>query len=150
MEQVALGGAVALADDQLEPAAGEVVEGGVVLERADRVQQRQRRDRGEQPDVRGPGGDVAQYHGRGGGNERPFVPLPDPETVEAEFLGQTRVADHFPEPLLGGFLLARVRVRGVHDQRDGDEPHEAARVVVVSPARLSGARPRWSRSVVPV
>src|SRR5580704_17827595 len=59
-------------------------------------------------------------------------------------------ADHLPEPLLGGFLLARARVRGVHDQRDSDEPHEAARVVVVSPARLSGARPRWSRSVVPV
>ena len=76
--------------------------------------------------------------------------LPDPEPVETEFLGQTSVADHLPEPLLGGFLLARVRVGGVHDQRDRDEPHEAARVVVVSPGRDSGARPRLSRSVVPV
>ena len=74
----------------------------------------------------------------------------DPEPVEAEFLGQTRAGEHLPEPLLGRFLLARPRVGGVHDQRDGDEPHEAARVVVVSPGRRSGVRPRWSRSVVPV
>ena len=92
------------------------------------VEQRQRRDRGEQPDARGQCGEVAEDHGRGGGDERPFVPLAHPEPVEAEFLGQARVADHLPEPLLGGVLLARARVRGVHDQRDGDEPHEPARV----------------------
>jgi hypothetical protein len=104
VEQVALGGAVALADDQLEPAAGEVVEGGVVLEGAHRVEQGQRGDRGEQPDPRGQGGDVAEHHGRRGGDERPLVPLSHAEPVEAEFLGQARVAEHLPEPVLGGLL----------------------------------------------
>ncbi len=88
VEQLPLGGAVALADDQFQPAAGEVVKGGVVLVGPHRVEQAQRRDRGEQPDPGGKRGQVTEHDRRGGGDERPFVPFPHPEAVEAEFLGQ--------------------------------------------------------------
>ena len=70
VEQLALGGAVALADDQVQAAAGEVVEGGVVLEGAHRVEQAERGDGGEQPDASGQRGDVAEHDGRRGGDER--------------------------------------------------------------------------------
>jgi hypothetical protein len=66
LEQLALRGAVALADDQLQPAAGEVVQRGVVLVGADRVEQAQRGDRGEQPDPVGECGDMAEDDGGGG------------------------------------------------------------------------------------
>ncbi|MDQ0766886.1 hypothetical protein QF027_009521 [Streptomyces canus] len=64
VEQVALGGAVALADDQVETPARQVVEGGVVLVCPDRVQQAERRDGREQADPLRQGGHMAEYDGR--------------------------------------------------------------------------------------
>ena len=150
LEQVALRGAVALADDQLKPPAGEVVKRRVVLERPHRVKQRQRRHRREEADPAGERREVTEHDGRRGGDERPLVPFTHPEAVEAQFLGEQGAVDDLTEPVRRGDLGPGDGVRGVHDQRDGDEPHEAALATGAAPGRPSGASPRWSRSVVPV
>ena len=68
----------------------------------------------------------------------PLVPLADPEPVEPQLLGEDRVGDDLPEPLVRRLLLPRHRIGPVDDERDGQEPH------------LVGSRsPRFSRSVVP-
>ena len=104
VEELGLGGPVALADDELQPAAGEVVERGVVLEGADRIEQAQGGDRGEQPDGGGPRGDVAEHDRRRGGDEGALVPLADAVAVEAKLLGQDRVVDHVAKALSGRLL----------------------------------------------
>jgi len=154
LEQLALRGAVALADDQLEPPAGQVIQRRVVLVGADRVEQAEGGDGGEQPDPAGQRGNVTQHDGRGRGDERPLVPLPHAEAVESELLGELRVADHLGEPVRCRLDGAGHRVRRVHDQGDGQEPHDAARAVArdrprAGPGAASGARPRFSRSVLP-
>ena len=82
---------------------------------------------------------MTEHHGRRGGDERPLMPFSHAEPVEAEFLGQARVAEYLPEPFPGGFLLAGDLVRGVRDQRDGNEPHEAARAGVGTMTSVPGA-----------
>jgi len=44
------------------------------------------------------------------------VPLAHAEAVEAEFLGEQRVVEDLPEPVLGGFPDAGGRVGPVDDQ----------------------------------
>jgi len=86
--------------------------------------------------------------GRRGRQERPLVPLAHPEAVEPQLLGEQRVVQHLLEALTGGLAHPGQRIRGVHDQRDGEEPHDAATRRIASAGR--GVRsPRWSRSVPP-
>ncbi len=127
VEQLALRRPVALSDDEVESPSGQVVERGVVLVRAHRIEQAEGGDGGEQPDAGGQGGDMAQHDGRRGGDERPFVPFSDAEAIEAELLGQQRVVDHLPEAFGGGLQDPGHRVRGVDDEGDGQELHDATR-----------------------
>jgi hypothetical protein len=121
VEQLSLGGAVPLADDQRQPAAGEVVQSGVVLEGTHRVEQAQRGDPGPQLDPRGAGGDVAEHDRRRGGDERALVTLADREPVEAGLLGQHRGVDDLAQPPRG-----RPRRVGVRDQSEEQELHAGA------------------------
>ena len=154
LEQVALGGAVALADDQLKPPAGQVVKRRVVLERPHRVEQRQRRHRREQPDplvsaARWLSTTVGEEEMNGRSCRSPTPKPSKPSSSASRALSMTSRNRSAVETLRPGD-----RVRGVHDQRDGDEPHDAALAAAARRVRAgrrpSGASPRWSRSVVPV
>ncbi len=149
LEQFPLGRAVALADDQVQAAVGEVVQCRVVLVGPDRVQQAECRHGGEEPDAPGQCGDVAQDHRRRGGEERPLVPLPHTEPVEAELLGQHCVVQDLAEAVVRGLLDTGDRVGPVHDEGDREELHDAARSDEPAERASGWARPRWSRRVVP-
>jgi hypothetical protein len=123
MKQPRLGRPVALADDELQPATGEVVECGVVLEGTHRIQQAQRGHRGKQPDGGRVRGDVAQDDRRRRRDERALVPLPDAVPVESQLLGEDRVLHHVAKALRGGFLDPGDRIRDMRDERDGQELH---------------------------
>ncbi len=127
VEQLLLRRPVALPDDQLEPPVGEVVEGGVVLERPHGVEQRQRRDAGEQADPARARGDVGEDHRRRRGEERPLVPLADREPVETELLGQHRVLDDAAEPFVRRGCAPGAGVGPVRDQREDEELHADSR-----------------------
>ena len=86
-EQPVLHGVVALADDDVDPAAGEVVDRREVLGDAHRVQQRQHGHGADQPHPGGQRRDVAEHHRGRGRDERRGVPLADPHGVEADLLG---------------------------------------------------------------
>jgi hypothetical protein len=138
LEQLALRGAVVLADDQVETPVGEVVGGGVVLG-PDRVQQAERRDGRDQPDPLRQGGHMAEYDGRGRGDERPLVPLAHTEAVEARLLGHDCVVEHLAEAVVGRLAHAGDGIRVVRDEGDGEELHDAAR----SSAASGCLSPRW-------
>jgi hypothetical protein len=127
VEQLALGGTVTLPDDQLKTSAGEVVQGRVVLVGAHRVQQAERGDGREQADAPRQRGDMAEDDGWRGGDERPLVALPHPEPVEAQLLCEQGVVENLAEAFTGRLPHAGHGVRGVHDQRDGEEFHDATR-----------------------
>ena len=123
MEQPGLCRPVTLADDEFQPATGEMVERRVVLEGAHRIEQAQRRHRGEQPDGRRPRGDMAQDDRRRRRDERALVPLPDAVPVEAQLFGEDSVFHYFAQALRGGLLDPGDGIRDMRDERDGEELH---------------------------
>jgi hypothetical protein len=72
------------ADAEHQPAAGQLVEGGGLLDHPHRVDQRQDRDQRPQPDRRGALGRGRQHQVRGGDAERGAVMLGQLVGVEAE------------------------------------------------------------------
>ncbi len=118
-------GGVALADGQLQPAAGELVDGGVVLGDPYRIEGGQHGDGGEEPDAVRTGGDRAQHRGRRAGQERRTVPLADAEGVEPQLLGQHGEFDDLLEAVVRGEEASGQRVRDVVDQSHDTEAHTA-------------------------
>jgi hypothetical protein len=109
-----------------DPARGAVVDGRVVLGDAHRVQQRQHRDRAQQPHPAGHRGQVGQQHGGRRRQVRRGVPLTDPDRVEAAPLGPHCPADGVGELLVRGRGLAGDQVGRLEQQVGGGELHAAA------------------------
>ena len=97
---------VAATSRELHPASAQEIEGGPLFGDADRVMQRQHGDRGGQPDVRRPGGDVGQHEvGTGEDAEGAEVMLADPRGVHAQLLRVERLGGD-----VGDELVRRPRV----------------------------------------
>ncbi len=122
-EQRVLVRVVSLPDDDVQPSARQLVERRVVLGHPYRIQQRQHRHRGQQPDPRRHRRDVGQYDRRRRRDEPLRVPLPHAVPVEAQLLRPLRLLDDVPEPLGRRQLHAADRVRRVVDQRVRTELH---------------------------
>lgn len=122
-EEGEVGGVRALADDQFDPAAGELVEGGVVLGDPDRVQHGEDGDAGQQADAGGAGGERAEDGDRGRAEERVGVPLADRERVQAEAFGRLGLRQHVAEAVGGGGGPSGERVRAVADEGEHLESH---------------------------
>jgi hypothetical protein len=111
------------ADDQVDPAAGDEVEGGELLEHPHRVGGAEHVDRAAQPDARGAGR-------RGGQDDRrrrvvvlrPVV-LADAEGVEAHLVGEGDLLEQVGHPLLGADHVTRRRIGHRRDEAVDAEVH---------------------------
>jgi hypothetical protein len=136
-EQRQLPGLVALADDQLEAATRELVDGRVVLGHPHRVEDRQHADPGLDADPACHGGDRAEHHGHARGQERPGVPLAERDRVEAEFLGAAGRRDRLGVPLCGAHDQAGDRVLDVRQDVKNLKSHDS--IVMVCARTSDGA-----------
>jgi hypothetical protein len=116
---------VALADDQLDPPAGELVDGGVVLGHPERVQDRQHADPGLDPHPAGGGGDGAQDHGHPRRQERAGVALADGDRVEPELLGLAGRGQRLIQPVGGAYQPTGDRVLNVGENVKQLKSHDA-------------------------
>ena len=117
---------VALADDDLEPPAGQHVDRRVVLRHPDGVEQAEHGDAGAQQDAVGGLRERAQQDRRRRRQEVAGVPLPHRERVDAELLGQHGGLDDALEARGRVEQLAGDRVRAVGDDVEDLELHERA------------------------
>src|SRR5699024_2949786 len=113
-------GVGAAAGDDLRAPLGEQVDRGELLPDPYRVLRAEHGNRTGQPDPAGAFGSGCQQDLRGGADEVAAVVLPDSEQVQADLIGQLRLFDRLPHPLLWRGGLAGGQVLG-----DLTEGHDA-------------------------
>jgi hypothetical protein len=133
-------GQAAPADAEVEPAAGEVIDGGHVLGEPQGMAQRQHLDRDADLDAPGAGGHGARHHQRRGQDGAALleVELAEPHRVEAELLRRPHLGHGLLE---GGRLAHAVRALELGEQPELEPAACGARghVVASRPARAPGS-----------
>ncbi len=144
-EQRVLQHLVALADDDLQPPAAQLVDRREVLGDADRVEQRQHGDARAQQDARRPRRDRAEEHRRRRRQHLSRVPLPHRERVEPELLRQHRRLHDPVQPVGRRDRLPGHGVGRVEHDVEYLEPH----VLLLVVRRRPGGRYRRVRQLRP-
>ena len=89
----------AASGDDFGPAAADHVQAGEVLIHPDRISHPEQSGRAGDPDPRGPGRGCCQDHGRSRGEEIGTVVLAEREDIQAQLVGQLRVAEDLTHPV---------------------------------------------------
>ena len=121
---------VAATHHQVGAAAGQVLQGRVVLGDPDRVGRGDQRGGGGQDQPGGLGRDVGQRRGRRRGDEGRVVVLTRGEDVEPDLLGLLGDRDRRPDPLLLGRRATGGRVPGEVAHGEDAELHVCSPLVV--------------------
>ena len=130
----------AAADHDLGAAVGEGVEGGELLEDADRVVGGEDGDGAGQADAGGAGGGAGEGDGRGGGGVVGAVVLAEAEDVEAELVGEGDLLDEVAQALRRADRAAGGGVGADVGEGVEAELHPGSFLSAAAPAAAGGRR----------